>query len=235
MADFLRHRLNRFRRFSLSTLLLLVLAFACGATIWKLRSDLSQVRTDLAALRQRGGHLEVSDLNVIHAVRVPTEHGLQWVYRIYIPEHLEVEVYWYGWDFQSGYPRNEKYPKVLGPGEHLLTYTLNSNSLGNTANHCVIRSPKKTTKSWKQTSFDHSWTTKDCVYAASLEDFKSPFDRRRWRNFFTLQLDETKPFALMRYGPKVKEGKDVRRPGVMVWLNPLPRGQGFRPSRRKLP
>ena len=209
-------------KISLRTLLLLIAAFACLATIWKLYTDLNIARRDLAELKQKGGHLEVSDEDVIHAVRIPTEDRFKWIYRVHVPNHLELEVYSYGWDFDNGYPKNNKYPKVLGPGEHVLTYTLGSNSMGNSTIDYAIRSPNKTTKSEIQTRFDHSWSanSRACVYTVSPSDFKAMGDRDRWRNFHTLQIDESKPFALMRFGPKDKEGEDLERPGVMVWLNP---------------
>ena len=216
-------------RFSLRTLLLIIVAFVCLATIWKLYTDLSVARKELVELRKRGGHLELTNVDMIHAVKIPTEDRLKWIYRIYIPKHIELDLYSYGWDFDNGYPKNKEngtYPKVLGPGEHLLTYTLSSNSLGKSTIDYVIRSPNKTAKTEIVTSANHSWATdsNSCVYTISPSDFKSKVDSNRWRKFHTLQIDETKPFALMRFGPKNKAGESIRRPGVMVWIDPRKMG-----------
>ena len=214
-------RLTWSPRLSLRRLFLFVAVLACVATIFKLRSDLRIARNELLAIRERGGYLEISDENVIHAVRLPTEDGLQWCFRVYVPGHLEVAVHSHGRLFTRDYPP-AKWPKILGPGEHLLTYMLHENSLGNTSINYAMRGPVRTAKGEIHTQHEITWSSSVATraYYRGINEFNNPTDSDRWRSFHTLQLDESKPFALMRFGPRDKEIQGYQGPGLTIWLEP---------------
>jgi hypothetical protein len=115
-------------RFSLLTVLLLMVLLACGITIFRLWREVGPLRVEVRELRNETGRLAIDDPAKPHVVEVRTNDDFTWKWRVWIPEGRAYRIQLATQDIPAkGYPATHGMISMDQPGEHWIEYRITPN------------------------------------------------------------------------------------------------------------
>lgn len=228
-------------RFSILNLLLVTTVFALAIVVLRLSGKLEQEKSLRLQLLQKGGILQVSDVDAAHVVQVTSageRHTLRW--RVYVPPGRSVTLNARLESVAADRPVAPRLPPnaivvaerspanaiELGPGEHVVSLTSSGEGPRHPLKFDAVGPGVRTGRYLDCPDGNLDWFLYG--YGENLTAIEhTAATMRSLSNGETIALDDSKTFVLARYRahewiPRLqkKGATDNKVPEILIWIRP---------------